>query len=204
MGSKGQHLHPNYSDLSRIYSRERAFIVTEKERLFNFQDGHYTESAMLPLKSWLERKVEPSDPLRDMHCNEFVKKVQRVGAMTKAAEKDLFVRSTTGKLNCRNGALDILTGELIPHDPKLGFQYVLPYDYVPDAPSEVFIDWLATITEDRVELMDVILDMMAYCLWPTYDDHVFFCLVGTGANGKSTLIHIIQSILGEGNFSAST
>jgi P4 family phage/plasmid primase-like protien len=44
--------------------------------------------------------------------------------------------------------------------------------------------------------------MMAYCLWPEYSDHVFAVMVGEGANGKSTIMRIIQEIVGRSNYSA--
>lgn len=201
-GKNGKHLNPHYGDLARVYRRQHSYITTTKERILTFGGTHYRETSDLEVKAWLERTIDPVDPLREAHRNEFVHKVRVAGGISDAQEHDLFDLAIEGKLNCRNGVLDIVHGQMLPHSPKYGFQYVLPYDYVPDGASELFLDWLATIAKDRIELMDAIMDMMAYCLWPRYDDHVFFCLVGTGANGKSTLLHIIQAMIGRGNFSA--
>jgi putative DNA primase/helicase len=52
--------------------------------------------------------------------------------------------------------------------------------------------------------MESILDMMAYCLWPRYDDHVFAIMLGTGSNGKSTLINLITHMVGVNNYSSVT
>lgn len=201
MGQKGP-LHPHYSDVSKIYRREHAYVTCEPDRIFTFDQTHYKPAGQLTVKAWLEKKVGFEEHLREAHCVEFVKKVLRSNTLTEFQEKELFERSTRGKLNCRNGVVDILKGELQPHSSAFGFKYVLPYDYEADGVSEYFIDWLAEMMMNRTELMDSVLDMMAYCLWPDYDDHVFCYFIGEGANGKGTLIHILQELLGRENYSA--
>jgi P4 family phage/plasmid primase-like protien len=202
ISQKGILIHPHYEDLGKVYRQETSCIVTEGDRLFSFENSHFIPRTDLAVKAWMEKKVTPTEALREAHRVELVKKVKVMSTISKNAEDDLFVRSIRGKLNAANGVIDIIRGQKLPHSPSHGFQYVLPYDYVAGQASEIFLEWLCLITQDRVELMDAILDMMAYCLWPTYDDHVFFCLIGVGANGKSTLIHIIQEMLGRQNFSA--
>lgn len=200
-GLKGP-LHPHYSDLSKVYRRENAYVACEPDRVFTFNGTQYHETGQLTVKAWIEKRVGYEESLRDMHCVEFVKKVLRTGAITVKEEQDLFEHSTRGKLNCKNGVIDITTGLLIPHASTLGFKYTLPYDYIENEVSEEFLNWLSEIMQDRIELMDALLDVMAYCLWPNYDDALFTYFVGDGANGKSTLIHIIQALVGQGNYAA--
>lgn len=201
MGKNGP-LHPHYLDLSRVYKRDRSYVACEPERLFTFDNTHYKPTGQLLVKAWVEKTVGYEEHLRDLHCSEFVKKVLRSGAISEAQERDMFERTIRGKLNCQNGVVDVTTGELFPHSPSLGFKYVLPYDFAPGGVSELFLDWLAEIMENRTELMDAMLDLMAYCLWPSYDDHVFGYLVGEGSNGKSTVLRIMQELLGRNNYSA--
>lgn len=195
-------IHPHYSDLAKIYRVDHAYVTCEPDRIFTFQQTHYQQTGQLTVKSWLEKKVAYEENLREAHCVEFVKKVLRSNALSEEAEDDFFEKSIRGKLNCRNGMLNIVTGELSEHEPRVGFRYVLPYDYEPDEVSGLFLDWLAEMMQDRTELMDAVMDMMAYCLWPSYDDHVFAYFVGEGRNGKSTLLHIIQELVGRANYSA--
>jgi P4 family phage/plasmid primase-like protien len=199
---KGKLTNPHYGDLVRVYSKAHSFVVTSTERVFTFQENRYMETAPIHVKAWVQRKMNPPDPMREHHRVEFLKNVLISNAIDPEKEDALFNKSIEGKVNLKNGVLDVKAGGLIPHDPRWGFQYVLPYDYIPDSASDFFLDWLDTITQSRPELMEAILDMMAYCLWPTYDDHAFFCLVGTGANGKSTLINIITAMIGKENCSA--
>jgi P4 family phage/plasmid primase-like protien len=198
----GGYVAPHYGDLARLYKQQITHVTTKDERIFSWKGGRYVESMPLVMKRWLEDTVKPSDPVKEQHRNEFVAKLRVTGAMSPEVEHDLFSESIKGKLNCRNGIVDIMTGKLLPHAPTVGFQYILPYDYDAEGNSEYFLEWLASITRERVELMETILDVMAYCLWPTFDDHVFVYLVGEGSNGKSTLIHLIESMVGPKNYSA--
>jgi P4 family phage/plasmid primase-like protien len=202
LNPKGVQMHPHYGDLAKVYSREHSYVTRFKERLFSFQENIYKETPSLSVKSWFDKKLVPDDPIRETHRIEFIKRVEVCGALSTDAEYHLFNQSTLGRLNCRNGVLDILKGTLAPHSPTFGFQYVLPYDYVENESSELFLEWLSTVTQNRTELMDSLLDIMAYSLWPNYDDHMFVYLVGEGANGKSTLLHIIQALVGKNNYSA--
>lgn len=195
-------MHPHYSDIAKIYARDHSYVTCEPDRILTFEQTHYKNTGQLTVKAWLEKTVGYEEHLREMHCVEFVKKVLRSNALTEAAEKDLFEQTILGKLNCKNGVVDVVRGEIIPHASTLGFKYVLPYDYEPDQTSEVFMEWLGVVMQNRTELIDATLDMMAYCLWPNYDDHVFAYLVGEGRNGKSTLLHVIQELLGKTNYSA--
>lgn len=199
INSKGQCQYPHYSDLSKIYKRERSFVVTSDERLFAFDGSHYEETPDLMIKKWVETKMHPSDPLREHHRVEFYKKLLAVGGMSPKAEMDLFEASTAGKLNFTNGVLDIATGELLTPSPNFGFKYVLPYEYKAGDTSEFFLDWLSQIMESQVELIELVLDVMAYCIWPNFDEHVLTYLVGDGSNGKSTLINVIREIVGPAN-----
>jgi len=201
LGKQGP-LHPHYSDLAKIYRQEHAYVTCEPDRLFTFQDTHYRRTGQLTIKSWVEKKVGYEEHLREAHCVEFVKKVMRSNALTDEQEKDIFEDTIRGKLNCRNGVVDIIKGELLPHSPTLGFKYCLPYDYEPGVASEIFLDWLAEMMQNRTELMDAVLDIMAYCLWPEYDDHMFAYFIGEGANGKGTLMHILRGLVGAANFSS--
>lgn len=200
MGKNGP-LHPHYSDLSKIYRQQHSFVVAEPDRIFTFEQTHYRPTGQLTVKSWLERTAAYEEYIREVHRVEFVKKVMCSGAISDQHAENLFEQTIKGKLNCANGVVDVVRGELLPHSPNLGFKYVLPYDFKEGEVSEFFLDWLAEMMLNRTELMDALLDMMAYCLWPSYDDHVFCYLIGVGANGKGTLIHVLQHLLGQQNYS---
>ena len=44
------------------------------------------------------------------------------------------------KLNCKNGVIDLRTGQLLPHDPKQRFTYCVPIPYDPKAKSSPWLN----------------------------------------------------------------
>lgn len=201
MGTKAP-LHPHYTDLKALYQKQNAYVTVDPDRIFTFRETHYKPTTHLQIKAWVDKTVGHGEYLRDVHCNEFLKTALRSHTLSNEEEKDFFSKSIEGKINCKNGVLDVRSGELLPSSPLYGFRYVLPYDYVEGEVSEFFLDWLAVVMQDRTELMDSLLDFMAYCLWPDYDDHVFAYLIGDGSNGKSTFLRILQTLVGKENYSA--
>lgn len=199
---KGNPVNPHYHDLWKVYSEENPYVTLTDKRILRFNGAYYIDSSDIEVKNWLERKVNPVEPLREQHRIEFLNKIKTAGVIGIQKEEEFFGAGIKGRLNCANGVLDIVSGVLIPHGPSMGFRNILPYDYNPSARSEFFMDWLAMVMQDRTDLMDSVLDFMAYCLWPSYDDHCFMYLLGGGRNGKSTLIEIIRALVGHKNCSA--
>ena len=202
LNKNGQPIHPHYGDLTRVFKREKSHVTQGEDHLFVHNGTHYESMEARFVKAWMQDKVNPSDPIREAHRMEFMKTVTTIGAFEEVKQPDLFTKSTYGRVNCRNGVLNLVTGQLVPHSTSFGFQYVLPYDYVAGESSEYFLDWLEQVMQSRDELMESVLDMMAYCLWPTYDDHLFTILTGEGSNGKSTLINILTALVGKENTSS--
>lgn len=199
--AKGMPIHPHYEDLSRVFKKERNVMVTGCKTILLFEGGRYVEEEQLMIKSWIETKVTPTEPIREVHRVEFMNKVFSGYHLSSEGERELFVNSTRGKINFKNGVLDIKTGFLHSHSPKFGFRYVLPYDYEPDIQSEFFSTWLDDIACHDKDIRESLLDVMAYCLWPEYSDHLFTFLIGEGSNGKSTFCNIISALLGPDNCS---
>lgn len=204
LNAKGNPLHPHYADLTKLFVQKNSYITGGGERLLVFENTHYSPIEPLQVKGWVDRTVTPNDAVREMHRNEFLARVKVAGSVSPEAEERLLHQSILGKLNCANGVLDIVTGEFFPHSPTFGFQYVLPYAYTPNLKSELFDHWLDVMTKSRVELKESLLDIMAYCLWPNYDDHLIAYLIGEGSNGKSTFINVLRALIGKENYAAAS
>lgn len=108
-------------------------------------------------------------------------------------------------LNVRNGVVDLRTGKLRPHDPSLMLTRMAEAVYVPEpeAGGEVAT---ARRTWDRVvlevcggdpELADFLRRWFGYCATGQTREQVFVVHWGDGANGKSTLLDTISSVLGD-------
>ncbi len=199
---KGDYLYPNYSELAHLFKEKYKLKSFSDGRIYAYQDGVYLRLEIPYIKSLLESVVKPSHPLREGHRNEFIAKLFAETCLSKAQERHFFERSITDKICFQNGVYDFTKRELVAHSPDYGFKTKIDYDFIPDQKSFRFDDWLTTITKGSLNLRVIILDMMAYCLWPKYDNHAFFFLSGDGKNGKSTLLAVLRQVLGEGNTSA--
>ncbi len=102
-----------------------------------------------------------------------------------------------GWINCKNGVLNIYTGEFKTHDPKFFFTWRINAEYNPEAKGEVIEHFLNTVSEDR----EILEEIIAYTLVPGQPFKKFFVLLGPTDTGKSTFIYLIESFLGKENCS---
>lgn len=191
---------PDYEGLLTAYKRDTKFFRDPYlERTYAWVGTHYEIVTETHINAWCEEKMNPSPPQKIV--NEFRAKILRNELRTERELETTFFVTTQGKLNMRNGTLDIAKGEVYPHEVTNGFQYVLPYDFDPAAKAPTFEKFLDEVTLSRPELKQTLLEFLGYCLWPSYDDHCFLWLSGTGRNGKSTLLELVQALVGESNCS---
>jgi putative DNA primase/helicase len=97
-------------------------------------------------------------------------------------------------MNVKNGLLNIHTLELKEHSPNNLSTIQLPLKYNPKARCPKILKFLSEILNP--EDIRVILQLIGYCLYKTNRYEKAFILFGTGSNGKSTLINLIEYFLG--------
>lgn len=97
-------------------------------------------------------------------------------------------------LNCRNGTIDLRTGELKAHDPADLCTLQVDVDYDPDAKAELWDACLTTWQPDPEIRSYLQLEAGAGAVGhPTETLSVHF---GSGGNGKSKMWGAVQSVLG--------
>ena len=117
-------------------------------------------------------------------------------------------------INCRSGMIDINNDKILPHDPKYLSRAQLPVCYDPKQESIRWFEFLKNIfPEDFADPKDLKSYMMkhyllqqwfGYCLLRNNRFHQALFLYGTGSNGKSTVIEVLQAMIGETNVSNLT
>ncbi|WP_254120959.1 phage/plasmid primase, P4 family [Shouchella clausii] len=103
--------------------------------------------------------------------------------------------------NCKNGVIDLKTGELLSHDRKYLFTKISEVEYDKKAKCPNWIKFLESIFQDDqgnvdYELIRFMQKAIGYTLTGDISEQQMFFLFGTGRNGKSTFINTIQRILG--------
>ena len=103
----------------------------------------------------------------------------------------------------KNGVLDLDTMELSPHTPDSYHLTGYPVNYlVGEKPSVTsFRDYLFQLTQD-CEAVTTLFEMIGSCFDPgVFEMRTVFLLTGSGSNGKSTLLDIIEELVGMHNIS---
>lgn len=101
------------------------------------------------------------------------------------------------KINCRNGYVDLETGELMPHSASHMVTKMTAVDYNPAAKAPTWEKFLKDIFQGDIELIEWIKIALGYSLTGNVDQQVFFTLFGMGANGKTVLTELMLRILGD-------
>lgn len=100
-------------------------------------------------------------------------------------------------LNCRNGTLDLATGELRPHNSADFITRMANLYYDPAATCPQWLAFLEVIMGGNLALIAYLQRALGYSLTGLTSEQCLFLLHGTGANGKSTLIEVVRGIIGE-------
>lgn len=102
-------------------------------------------------------------------------------------------------INLKNGIYDIREKALIRHTPDKLFLSQLPITYNKNAKIDKIKDFLDSIFRTNPEYIDTVQELFGYCLLKDYPIQKAFILEGSGGNGKSTLLNLLQAMLGDEN-----
>ncbi len=100
-------------------------------------------------------------------------------------------------LGVANGVLDLRTGALTENRPEQRITRYANAAYRPGAKAPTFLRFMDEICLGRQDLVEFLQEVFGYALSGLIKEHAFFLLLGTGANGKSTLIETFLHLLGE-------
>ena len=103
--------------------------------------------------------------------------------------------------NCRNGVVDLRTGELRPHRREDMHTKASPVDYDPAARSDTWEKFLRENldgdTPNGAAVVEYLRRAVGYSLTGDVREEVLFFLHGAGGSGKSTFIEAVRAVLGD-------
>ena len=107
-----------------------------------------------------------------------------------------------GYLNVKNGFLNVETLALEKHTPDRKSIVQLPIDFDKSANPEKISAWLTDCLCGDTQQEKLFYEAVGYTLLQTTEMQKMFFLLGPTQTGKSTAMHIIKGLIGEGNISA--
>lgn len=138
-----------------------------------------------------------------IHDPGFVKKVYEHVALSVAHTFKGKMMINEVVINLLNGTLHFSpdgTAILSPHHREDNFTYVLPYVYDPMAQCERFQQFLDEVLPEK-EAQNLLAEYVASCLTRNIKIEKMLVLKGSGSNGKSVLMDILECFFGRENVS---
>ena len=105
-------------------------------------------------------------------------------------------------MNFKNGVLNLNDMNFMEHSPKFRSSIQLPYSYNKEAKCPRFMEFLSEIFLGDKEMIDVIQEIMGYCISCDNEAQKFFIFYGQGSNGKSVLCELLRELAGRENCSS--
>ena len=102
----------------------------------------------------------------------------------------------------KNGIYDIATDTMIPYTPDIILTNRINYNYNPNAVSDLADTTLNKISCNDTEVRALLEECIGYCFYRRNELGKAFILTGDKANGKSTFLDLIKTMLGDNNVSA--
>ena len=102
----------------------------------------------------------------------------------------------------RNGLYSLASGSLLPFSPEIAITNQIPWDYNPDAYSDIADRTLDKLSCSDGEIRSLLEECMGYCFYRRNQLGKAFFLTGDKSNGKSTFLSMLRDLLGEENTSS--
>lgn len=100
-------------------------------------------------------------------------------------------------IGVKNGVFNLETKRLEPFSEHLVITSKIDTNYDPDAQSDLLKTFIQDISDDNIDIENLLYQMIGYTLYSNNKFGVAFYLYSNGSNGKSSLMHIIKGLVGK-------
>ncbi len=148
-------------------------------------------------KYWKKKVKERTEKLQTLNRKNNVARLSAMGLDSLGFVGDLW-DTDPWLLGCRNGVLNLKTGEFRNGRPEDNIKTVSPVKYDPEATCPAWEKFIYEVFDGDQETVNFIQRLFGYAITGLRTEHVFPIFWGErGRNGKSTLFETLKSILGE-------
>lgn len=170
-------------------------VMKDTGEIYRYNGGYYEPGGDLFIKGKLQKILGHN--IHTYHKNEVIHWIQDCEDLQ--ADRDIF-DTHPEKILLENCLYDIEKNEIEEPTPNYFLSTYFPIHYDPDAKSERFLEFLEEILYK--EDIPVVQELFGYCFYKPYVYQKAFMMVGGGANGKSTLLSILSTLIGDWNIAS--
>ena len=127
---------------------------------------------------------------------------QRVASVCNLLKSRSITQATFDRnpvLTFQNGTLEIETGKFRDFSESDYCSIIMDYDYDPTAKCPVWEHFIEDVTDEEPRRQEILQFLAGYVLMNDCRFQKIFLLIGSGGNGKSVYLEIIQKLFGDSN-----
>jgi len=178
--------------LAEELMREHHFItMKDTDVVYVFNDGFYQPYGEILIKQQCKARLG-----KEYRKNRAEEVIDYIKVSTYINRKE----EPPNLIPLANGVLDLHTMELKPYNPDHMFFNKIPVKYDPKADCPNIKRFLNEVTATKEDI-DILLEVIGFCLYREYIIAKALMLVGGGSNGKSTFLNLLKAFLGKENVS---
>lgn len=207
LGNAERLIYQNFGNIRYCAELKTFFVWTDKYWRRD-TDGEVLRLAIQTVRSMYSNAQHAADPQALCDWARHSESAAKLESMTKIARSLQGVPVAISELdkqkyllNCRNGTIDLKTGQLLKHNREDLITHCLPFDYRPynaETDCKQWVKFLCEITNGDIELLNYLWRLAGLCLSGDTSEHVLNIFYGSkGRNGKGTFLGVIEKILGD-------
>lgn len=100
-------------------------------------------------------------------------------------------------IGVKNGVFNLATKQLEPFSEHLVITSKIDTNYDPNAQSDLLESFISEVSDDNKDIEALLYQMIGYTLYSNNKFGVAFYLYSNGSNGKSSVMHIINGLVGD-------
>jgi putative DNA primase/helicase len=177
-------------DKFAVFMKNTAHVIKINGQLHIYKDGVYSNG----YKEIESNMIQHIPNLKKMQRREVLDYMELI-----VDEKE---QSDANLIAFNNGVYDLVTGELKPFSTDIVITNKIPWDYKPDAYSELADSTLNKLACGDAAIRALLEECIGYCFYRRNELGKAFILTGDKSNGKSTFLDCVKAILGDRNISA--
>ena len=171
-------------------------------KFFLYENNYYKEK--VEIEKWLNSYINDKKSISTSMIDEIVKLLRYDSDFE--LDEARYQIEPERYINFQNGILDLYKKELIPHIPDIIFFYKIPYNYNPEATSDIITEklienFIKTKTPEESEKKRIMLfEYLGVVISNIRGLKNFLFIQGLKDTGKSTYCGLIMRLLGIQNY----